>query len=307
MAKIIGQSDCTTFITQCLQRYGVKSVQNFNDIKTFHEHFSLILNDVKEKEQNKLDNSINELKLRETSLFNALDYKNRIKRTITNIKISKTKKKYGKIEKNYEKLLNLSVAYLYNARYFLEHNLEFYYGAVGEEAVIKELSTLPNTYYILNEIKIEFTKAIHWRKYNEYVRSAQIDHIVIGPSGIFLIETKNWKEMRINSIHNSPHKQVDRASLAFWFAQKRKLRLRKPYKTYNIVATLKDLPKFRYKFVDQLSINQLKQYILSKSKRLADVQIERLVNWVTSLRVINPVSGFWRGYRIMKGRRFFRF
>jgi len=145
---------------------------------------------------------------------------------------------------------------------------------------------LPDTYYVLNKIHLKLTKSILWKKYFEYVRSAQIDHVVIGETGIFLIETKNLKEMNIASIHDSPHKQIDRAGMLFWLAQKRKFGT--PYKTYNLVVSLKELPKFRYKYVYQLSINNLKEFILSRKRRLSQFQIEQLKNWLTKLRLINP-------------------
>jgi len=69
-------------------------------------------------------------------------------------------------------------------------------------------------------------------------------------------------------------------------AQKRKFGT--PYKTYNLVVSLKELPKFRYKYVYQLSINNLKEFILSRKRRLSQFQIEQLKNWLTKLRLINP-------------------
>ncbi len=54
-------------------------------------------------------------------------------------------------------------------------------GAEGEEKVFKYLKdVLPSEYYILNDIKIP------------NMERANIDHIVIGPTGIFIIETKNY-------------------------------------------------------------------------------------------------------------------
>ena len=83
-------------------------------------------------------------------------------------------------------------------------NTSFIIGAIGEEKVIETLRKLPDSYYVLNEIQIKLSRSVLWRKYLEYIKSAQIDHIVIGPTGIFLIETKNWDEMNITSVHTSP-------------------------------------------------------------------------------------------------------
>ena len=33
MAKIIGTSDCTSYLTRGLQHYGIRNIENFNDVK----------------------------------------------------------------------------------------------------------------------------------------------------------------------------------------------------------------------------------------------------------------------------------
>ena len=167
-----------------------------------------------------------------------------------------------------------------------------YFGAIGEEKVINTLKLLPDTYYILNEIRIRLTKSVLWKKYFEYVKSAQIDHIVVGETGIFLIETKNWKDMNLTSVHNSPHKQIDRAGMLFWIAQNRKFGT--PYKSYNLVVTIKDLTKYKYKYVYQLPVKELNRFILSKKSQLTKRQIEQIKNWLINLRVINPRPPFYR-------------
>ncbi|NVM56320.1 MAG: NERD domain-containing protein [Candidatus Helarchaeota archaeon] len=43
-------------------------------------------------------------------------------------------------------------------------------------------------------------------KDNEYVKSCQIDHVVIGRNGIFLIETKNWNPATLQTTRFLPHK-----------------------------------------------------------------------------------------------------
>ncbi len=47
----------------------------------------------------------------------------------------------------------------------------------GEILVAKALDSLPGEYFIVNDITIN---------------GAQIDHIVVGPTGVFCLETKNW-------------------------------------------------------------------------------------------------------------------
>jgi len=78
--------------------------------------------------------------------------------------------------------------------------------------------------------------------------------------------------------------------MLFWLAQKK--RFDKPYKTYNLVVTKKELPKYRYNYVYQLSIKELNNFILTRKKQLSSYQIEQIKNWLINLRVINPRTPF---------------
>ncbi|MBK6669735.1 MAG: NERD domain-containing protein [Actinobacteria bacterium] len=52
-------------------------------------------------------------------------------------------------------------------------------GAEGERATAAELATLPPTYRVVHGLKVGKTKA-------------DIDHLVVGPSGVWVIDTKSW-------------------------------------------------------------------------------------------------------------------
>ncbi|KRQ86450.1 Nuclease-related domain protein [Caloramator mitchellensis] len=53
-------------------------------------------------------------------------------------------------------------------------------GSIGEKRVVKALSKFPDEYILINDIRI-----------NNGEKSAQIDHILVCPKGIFSIETKS--------------------------------------------------------------------------------------------------------------------
>lgn len=52
-------------------------------------------------------------------------------------------------------------------------------GLKGETTVEQALSKLPNDYYIIHDVVLNFKRRV------------QIDHVVVGPTGIFAIETKS--------------------------------------------------------------------------------------------------------------------
>jgi hypothetical protein len=84
-------------------------------------------------------------------------------------------------------------------------------GADGELRVMEALRELPDTYYVLNDVHLKapgFMRDVDGIP----ILSAQIDHVVIGPTGVFVLETKNWSAAFINSGRGfNPSKQVARA------------------------------------------------------------------------------------------------
>jgi hypothetical protein len=60
----------------------------------------------------------------------------------------------------------------------------YYKGAKGEEDVATELTKLSDDYVIFNDFSPQIA--------NIFKPQKNIDHIVVGASGIFIIETKNW-------------------------------------------------------------------------------------------------------------------
>ncbi|MBU8878248.1 NERD domain-containing protein [Bacillus sp. FJAT-29790] len=72
-------------------------------------------------------------------------------------------------------------------------------GLAGEKQVIKTLSALdPATYTILNDLYIP----------TENGKTSQIDHLVLSPKGIFVIETKNYTGWIIGKENSQYWKQV---------------------------------------------------------------------------------------------------
>lgn len=61
----------------------------------------------------------------------------------------------------------------------------FFKGAAGEELVARELARLPAAYHVFHSLDAG-GGLLMWR-------GGDIDHVVVGPSGVFVIETKNWR------------------------------------------------------------------------------------------------------------------
>lgn len=91
------------------------------------------------------------------------------------------------------------------------------YGAEGEERVARELAQLPDTYTVINDYRLEFSPPMHDKNNDDRIYSIQIDHVVVGPTGLYLVETKNWSKGSVeNTELFSPIKQLRRSNYAIY-------------------------------------------------------------------------------------------
>mgnify|MGYP001191876902 FL=1 len=166
----------------------------------------------------------------------------------------------------------------------------FIYGALGEQKVVKTLENLSDDYFLINDFSVSFSPAIYNRQENDYIKSVQIDHILVSPSGIFLIETKNWSEKSLESLSlRSPVQQIRRASFVLFKLLNNEisnyhLRLDrhhwgdKKISIKNLIVMTNTKPQEEFQFVKVLTLNELLGYInyfkptfsLNETQRITD-------------------------------------
>lgn len=105
-----------------------------------------------------------------------------------------------------------SIDYVHNVIQEIESKI---YGALGELRVQDELKKLSDEHILINDFKIEFSKSLYNKAENDHIKTAQIDHLLVSPAGIFIIETKNWSKQSINNTElRSPVLQIKRSNYA---------------------------------------------------------------------------------------------
>lgn len=163
---------------------------------------------------------------------------------------------------------------------FLKSNETFLIGADGEELVISVLSQLSDDYHVINDVNLHFDRAIHWRERNEYIKHCQIDHIVVGPTGIFMLETKNWKPSDIELKSNELKRQVDRSSLALWYYLKNYYGNEKGPSVRKVIVSIHgSSPERKFdKYIDVVAPNQLCWYITGRKSMLSEDEITTFVS-----------------------------
>lgn len=85
-------------------------------------------------------------------------------------------------------------------------------GADGEIRAVNVLRKLPRDYHVMCGIDIRLSKYIAYGG-TVNLRSAQMDIVVVGPTGMFVLEVKNWTDS--TNAHKqtfTPHEQSSRAA-----------------------------------------------------------------------------------------------
>ena len=120
-----------------------------------------------------------------------------------------------------------------------------------EDVVLRELKRLPATYYIFKDLHLYLHQAVKYRKTQETIDFSQIDFVVIGPTGIFIIEGKEWGIQILNDYSHLPLKEADKAGLIFYIRMYN--RFCKKFPIYNIAVMLQKVSKVKYKYIQNIS------------------------------------------------------
>jgi hypothetical protein len=177
------------------------------------------------------------------------------------------------------------------------------YGALGEQKVVKELENLSDEYILINNFTYSFHPAIYNRQENDYIKSIQIDHLLISPAGIFLIETKNWSEHSLqNQSLRSPVQQIKRSNFALFkiLAGKitnsnlilnqhhwgdRKISIR------NLIVFTNQKPSEEFQYVKILSLKELLGYVTYFKPTFSNKETQMIANYLLNLNgQNNPVN-----------------
>ena len=170
---------------------------------------------------------------------------------------------------------------------FRRHKYLFY-GAEGEERVARELSKLPDTYTVINDYRLEFSRPMYDRNNDDRIHSIQIDHVVVGPTGLYLVETKNWSK---DSVGNpelfSPIKQLKRYNFAIFVLLNQAVERgeidnfsnhwgNKKVSPKNILCLINHKPNHEFPYVKTLSENQITHYVGNQRQAFSQEEVKSL-------------------------------
>ena len=158
-------------------------------------------------------------------------------------------------------------------------------GALGEYELGVELERLPDDYFVFNDINTE--------------EFGNFDHIVIGPKGIFAIETKNWTGL----IGTTADGEITRNGKPFWRSYIRMLERKVMMLREQIVVLtrrddlfIRGLMVFPKAYIEAgaktrnihcLNLERVYDYFDKCPKRLQPNEVERIARVVKSIADIN--------------------
>jgi hypothetical protein len=250
--------------------------------------------------------------------------KNKLSQWLIKIKIIKLEKKQKQLIQKITHDLNLKIEKNQNRLDFIsEHHQEaviqsadyelkeaerindvidevkpYIYGAIGEQKVVKTLETLSDDYYLINDFTVKFSKALYNSKEDDYIKSIQIDHILVGPPGIFLIETKNWSVRSLENLSlRSPVDQIRRTNFALFMLlhhETSEFRLNlnhhwgdRRISIKNLLVLIQHKPNVEFQYVKVLKLDELLGYIGYAKATYSGPEVKKIAD--TLLRINNRV------------------
>jgi hypothetical protein len=171
----------------------------------------------------------------------------------------------------------------------------FIYGAYGEQKVVKTLEELSDEFFLINDFTVSFSPAIYNRQEDDYIKSVQIDHILVAPSGIFLIETKNWSEKSLANLNlRSPVQQIKRTNFVLFKLLNNEisnyhLRLdrhhwgEKKIQIRNLIVLTNNKPKEEFQFVKILSVDELIGYVKYFKPIFSNAETQRIADFLIAI------------------------
>lgn len=168
----------------------------------------------------------------------------------------------------------------------------YIYGALGEQKVVAELANLSDEYTLINDFTFTFTKSLYHKQQRTQIKTIQIDHLLVSPAGVFLIETKNWSKQSVQSLNlRSPVEQIQRTNFALFILinritdfkliphhwGERKIPIR------NLIVLINHKPTEEFQYVKILTLNELVGYIEYFKPTMSNQETQQIADYLNGL------------------------
>jgi hypothetical protein len=163
-------------------------------------------------------------------------------------------------------------------------------GARGEREVVRTLAELPDTFVVINDVNLRLVPPLMSNEGRRF--HCQADHVVVGPPGVFNVETKNWSPKSIRNLDlRSPVEQVRLTGKALYRDVNRAIRNgyirvanhhwgEKSVRVRNILAMVGARPNAEFQYVNMLPVNRLRGYLEYFEPGLGRDEVDSIADWL---------------------------
>ncbi|MBY0515362.1 MAG: NERD domain-containing protein [Bacteriovoracaceae bacterium] len=298
MAVVFGEIDCLKNLIDILKRSGIEHIKSLDDVIKFKN-----VCDDKVKEAEAIARQEHHLKLtqqkemisnhvaEQVNTQENLSYLRKVFRSVVSwFKLFNLRRELKRLERKSEKIIRNKISQMtgsfLTSKYLLDSNYALIQGASGEQQALDELRKLPDSYNVINNVQLRFLKPVYNPRTRQRVYTAQADHVVLGPSGVFLVETKNWSNGTIKRTTNfSAFDQIKRTNFALYchlnprtngffsfFSEAKKI----PVKS--VLLMTGQTTGERDSFVKVVSLYELNSYITNCAPVMTELEIKKVLN-----------------------------
>ncbi len=211
MATLIGSSGAGDDLIRKLHDMGVsRSCTTIRQVMERRDAINQVIALERERQERLLEKEMSTLKsgMRKHMLLDSLLFFNK------NKKSGEFLKRIDHLRINKDAIIENNLLFLYREKDILDRLTREYRselkGYYGELLVLDTLERLSDDHYVLSDVRI--SREFGHKFDGKMLKSARVDHVVVGRKGVYCIETKNWNLKWKSDDRPTPGEQARRAS-----------------------------------------------------------------------------------------------
>ncbi|AFC99428.1 Nuclease-related domain protein [Methanocella conradii HZ254] len=275
MATLIGRSGAGDDLIRKLHDMGVsRSCTTIKQVMERRDAIDRIIALERERQERLLEREMKMLRsgMKKYKLLDSLLFFSK------NKKSEEYLKRIDHLQANRDAIIENSLLYLYREKDILDRLTREYRselkGYYGELLVLDTLERLSDDYYVLSDVRI--TREFGHKFDGKMLKSARVDHVVVGRKGVYCIETKNWNLKWKNEDRPTPGEQARRASYLLYRYLKYTCNI-PGVRVMSIVLYTNTTVKGKEDFVRFLRYEDFPAYLEARQEILSDDDVKKIV------------------------------
>jgi hypothetical protein len=275
MATLIGSSGAGDDLIRKLHDMGVsRSCTTIRQVMERRDAIGRVIALERERQERLLEKEMRTLKsgMKKYVLLDSVLFFNKDKRSHEYLK------RIDHLNVNRDAIIENNLLYLYREKDVLDRLTREYRselkGYYGELLVMDTLERLSDDYYVISDVRI--TREFGHKFDGKMLKSARVDHVVVGRKGVYCIETKNWNLRWKSDDRPTPGEQARRASYLLYRYLKYTCGIPN-IRVLSIVLYTNSTIKGKEDFVRFLRYEDFPDYLEARQEILADEEVKKAV------------------------------